>query len=260
MMHEIEKAFEATTSLLLGAPLTGIRQYESFLLRHVGARAKETKSRLSGKKVYFGEINYFTLLNDNVVTVDESLELGRKRKITESQADSLSVENASAILSGVKTTTPEIVYGKNINTQECACYGPTSYCFRSTFTWFCKLAAYSYWPKRSECVFGCSNVLDSKFDINCYGSTNLTRCFETSDSSSCTDCYFCHNVENCNECMFCFNTKGKRYAIANREVGREKYMEIKKRILAQVHGELSATKNLKYDIYTLGVQQQPYRL
>lgn len=251
-MDEIEKAFQTLTSILLGKPLTNIRDYESFLLRHVQARALETKSRISGKKVYFGKINYFTLLNDNVVTVDEALQLGKERRITEPEADSLSLNNSSALLSEVKTTTPEIVYGKNIGTEECACYGPTQYCFQSTFTWFCKHAAYSYWPKRSESVFGCSNVLDSKFDINCYSSTNLTRCFEVSDSNSSSDCYFCHNVENLQECMFCFNTKGKRYAIANKEIGRERYMEIKKRIQEQLYSELNSTKSLKYDIYTLG--------
>jgi hypothetical protein len=95
-------------------------------------------------------------------------------------------------------------------------------------------------------VYGC------KFCIKVHSSTSLTRCFEVSDSHSCSDTYFSHNCENLQECMFCFNTKGKRYAIANREIGREKYMEIKKRILSQVHEELSSKKSLKYDIYTLG--------
>lgn len=251
-MREIENAFSATSSLLLGAPLTGIRDYSSWLLMHVKGRVIERRSRISGKIVYVSSVPYFQKLGDNVVTHEEGIRLGKERKLTLAEAESLTLKNASRDLSGIKTTSPEIIFDKNIGTKECTCYGPTQYCFQGTMNWYCKNAAYSYWPKRSENVYGSGMVYGCKFCIKVHSSTNLTRCFEVTDSHSCSDTYFSHNCENLQECMFCFNTKGKRYAIANREVGKEKYMEIKKRILKQVYEELSTTKTLKYDIYTLG--------
>jgi hypothetical protein len=257
-MDEIEKAFQTVTSILLGKPLEGIRDYGPWLVRHVGGRVVEKKSRLSGQPVFVSTVGFFEALGDNIVTHDEALQLGVERKLTEPEVDSLTLENASRALSKIKTTTPEIIYGKNIGTEECTCYGPTQHCFQSTFCWFGKNNAYSYWPRTSESCYGCSQVVDCKFCMDCYSSTSLSRCFEVSDSNACSDCYFGHNLENCTECMFCFNTKGKRYAIANREIGREKYMEIKKRVLAQLHSELASTKNLKYDIYTLGAPKEAW--
>lgn len=251
-MDEIEKAFSSASSIILGAPLKGIRDYGPWLTRHIGGRAVEKKSILSGAPVFVSSVSFFEKLGNNIVTPEEALELG-KRHLSPQELDSLTLKNASSALSRIKTVTPDIIYGKNIGTKESTCYGPTSYCFRSTFCWFGKNNAYSYWPRTSESCYGCSQVIDCKFCMKVYSSTSLTRCFEVSDSNACNDCYFCHNVENCTECMFCFNAKGKRYAIANREIGREKYMEIKKRIQAQLHSELEKTKSLKYDIYSIGL-------
>lgn len=252
-MDELEKAFASTTSVLLGKPLAGLSGYAPWLLKHIKGRVIERKSVVSGKPVYVCSVDFFSGLGDNVVTEEESIEVGKERKLEESRLDCLSVENAAKLLSGISTTTPEAAIYKNVGTKECTCYGPSHYCFQSTFCWFAKLNAYGYWTKKSESVFGCANIMGCKFCIDCYGSTKLSRCFEVTDSNSCNDCYFCHNVENMSECMFCFNTKAKRYAIANVEIGREKYMRIKKRVLAQIHSELEETKELKYDIYSLGL-------
>ena len=146
----------------------------------------------------------------------------------------------------------EKTYGKNIESQDCISYGPTQYCYKCSFTWFSKTIAYSTLVRTSEGCFGCSNVVDGKFCINSYNSTKLTRCLEVSDSNACTDCYFCHNCENLENCMFCFNTKAKRYAIANKELGREKYLELKKRIQEDIVKNLEEKRDLKYNIYGLG--------
>ncbi|MBM3228892.1 hypothetical protein FJZ26_00515 [Candidatus Parvarchaeota archaeon] len=61
-----------------------------------------------------------------------------------------------------------------------------------------------------------------------------------------------HNCESLDNCMFCFNTKSKRYAIANKEVGREAYMKIKKLFLDEIGEKLEKNKDLKTSIYTIG--------
>ena len=82
----------------------------------------------------------------------------------------------------------------------------------------------------------------------------LARCVEVDSSRSSSDCYFCHNVENCAECMFCFNVKAKRYAIGNVEVGKEKYMQIKKLVLAELAARLEKDKTLAISIYNIGAK------
>ena len=181
----------------------------------------EVKSVKSGKKIYLPDVNFLDLIKDNVLTQEESLELG-KNSISEQDLGELNLKNASKLLRKISSTTGEVVWGTNMNTKECGWYGPTSDCYRSSFCWFSKNIAYSLFPRTSEALFGCYNILDSKFSINCYNSSKLTRCFEVSDSFSCFDSYYCYNSENIRDCMFCFNAKSKRYAICNVEIGKER--------------------------------------
>ena len=251
-MKEIEKAFQSATALLLGKKLEGIKGYSEWLERHVKGRIEGRKSKISDRLVYVPTVEFYRLLGKNIVTLDESLELG-KMALSGPEVEKLTLANSQKALSGIKATTPEIIYSRNIGTEESSNYGPTQYCYRARFTWFSKYIANSFWARDSEHLFGCANVAaGSSFCIKCYSSTKLTRCFEVNDSNNCADCYFCHNCEDLKECMFCFNAKGKRYAIGNAEVGREEYLKIKKMLQAQMHAELEKTKSLRYDIYNIG--------
>jgi hypothetical protein len=80
----------------------------------------------------------------------------------------------------------------------------------------------------------------------------VVRCFEVEGCNSCADAYFCHNCEGLSECMFCFNVKSKRYAIGNVEVGKEKYVQIKKTLLEQISGRLQKDKKLEWSIFNVG--------
>ena len=100
-------------------------------------------------------------------------------------------------------------------------------------------------------MFGFNRARFSAFCINCFDSERLQRCFEVSEGRNCSGCYYCHNVENVQDSMFCFNVKNKRYAIANVELPKEQYLEIKKKVLAQLNGELSKTNSIALSIFNL---------
>ncbi len=247
---EIEKAFEDVTGIIFGKGLPNLHEYKKWLVRDNEATVETAKSSESGREIYIPGVDFFRLMKNNLVDLDESIKLGNLR-MEERNLDSLGVNNASKLLNGITTTTSQIIYGENIGSEKCACYGPTQNCYESAFCWFSKTAAYCYMPRTSEYIFGCSNVIDVIFSIKCYNSAKLTRCFEVSDSNNCTDCYFCHNCENLRDSMFCFNARGKQYSIANIEVGKEKYLEIKKMIINSIVSELEKTKKLRYGIYAL---------
>lgn len=254
-MEEIEKAFSQTAEILFGKKLGSMREYEKWLERHVKGKIEGKKSKISSNIVYVPSVEFYRKLGENIVTLEESLLLGEK-KVPEATLAKLSLANAGKALEGIKATTPEIIYSRNIGTTESSCYGPTQYCHKVRFTWFSKFIAHTFWGRDSERLFGCANVAaGSAFCIKCYSSTKLIRCFEVNDSNNCADCYFCHNCEDLRDCMFCFNTKGKRYAIGNVELGREEYLKVKKRIQAQIATELERTKSCKYDIYSIGARK-----
>ena len=52
--------------------------------------------------------------------------------------------------------------------------------------------------------------------------------------------------------MFCFNAKSLRYAIGNVEVGMEKFMEIKARLVGELAEKLEKNKRLDLSIYNFG--------
>ena len=253
-MEEIEKAFEQTSEILFGKKLGSMRAYEAWLERHVKGKIEGKKSKISANTVYVPSVDFYRQLGANIVTLDESLELGKK-KLPEAALDRLTLATAGKALEGIKTTTPEIIYSRNIGTEESSNYGPTQYCYKARFTWFSKYIAHTFWARDSERLFGCANVAaGSNFCIKCYSSTKLSRCFEVNDSNNCADCYFCHNCEDLKDCMFCFNTKGKRYAIGNAEVGKEAYMKIKKQVQTEIANELLKTKSFRHDIYSIGAE------
>ncbi len=98
---------------------------------------------------------------------------------------------------------------------------------------------------------GFMRILDSEFAINCYDIVECKRCLEVDSSSKCSDCYFCHNCEACENCILCSNAKGMRFAVLNQEVGKEKYLEIKKLLLNYMADKLEKQKGLEKSIFSL---------
>jgi hypothetical protein len=70
--------------------------------------------------------------------------------------------------------------------------------------------------------------------------------------ASCSDCYFCHNCENCHDCLFCFSAKNLKYAVGNRELPKERYLELKKALLSRISARLEAKKDFGLSIYNVG--------
>lgn len=115
-----------------------------------------------------------------------------------------------------------------------------------------KNCAYCTFALNTEAVFGSFRVIHSNFCIRCENPYNCTACFECDACTNCSNCLYCHNCEGCNDCMFCFNAKSLRYAIGNVEIGREKYLEIKKKITSEIVSKLENDKKLDINIYNLG--------
>jgi len=69
---------------------------------------------------------------------------------------------------------------------------------------------------------------------------------------SSTGCYFCHNVENCHDAIFCSNAKNLRYAVCNKEMGKEEFARVKALLLSRVNGEIAKTGACAMDVYSIG--------
>jgi hypothetical protein len=249
MNERLEKAFGIASQLVLGKKLSGLESYSGWLERDIYAKIVEAKSGKSNAPVYLPGMDFYGRIKGNVLTLAESLDAG-KAAIGEDDVDALSLSSLGA-LSRISAVSPEVAYGQNIEVSECALFGPDLHCNRCSLAWFDKFAAYSFWPRSCEYVFGVSALLDSSFCIKCHDSARLMRCFEVADGFDCSDCMFSQGVENVRDSMFCFNTKNKRYAIGNVEMPREKYLRAKEGVLSSIVSALEKDKALGASIYNL---------
>lgn len=251
MGKEIEKAWAAACKVMLGREIGRLDDYEEWLMRYVPSIIKN-KSAISDLMIYAPSFVFYEETKKQMIGLEESPKWGENH-LQKEQAEAITLGNASKSLGKLRYYTPEIIIGENVGMEKCgSIFYNCSFCYKASAMAYDKYCAFSMWPRQSEHIFGSSFLFSCQFCIKCFHSENLTRCFELSNSNSCTDCYFCHNCENCHESMFCFNAKNLRYAIGNREVGKEEYLRIKKLILEEMAGKLEKNKTLEYGIYDIG--------
>ncbi len=247
----VEDAFEKATEVLFGKGLKGLENYEAWL-NEFTRRAKRCKSSISGQEIIVPDQGLiFQFPENRLVNEEESTLLNGKLHLELQDLSGFSFKNASSHLGKVAFFCPEMNHRKVSNAIESQINIDATNCFRSILNIESKNSAYNYYILQSESVFGCNSVRKSRFVVRCYLSSDLTRAFEVDSSRDCSDIYFSHNCENVRDSMFCFNTKNKNRAIGNSEFPREKYSEIKGKILEDLVSELENGHKLDLNIYNI---------
>ena len=249
-----EAGFQKTSRLLLGKELRDIDTYRKWLERHIWA-VEDKESVASGRTTRTAPhaVAVVEMPEKRIVTVEEALEIG-KNSISGSDAASLSLQNCHETIKNLAFFPVEFYTGTNVSLTQCTVAIECALSYRTSTFVYSKYCGCNFYPRSTEHAFGCNQLFDSSFCINCYYSVKLTRCFECDSCRGCSDCYFCHNCENLTDCMFCFNAKSKRYAIGNVEVGRENYLKVKKMLLEEIDRKLEKDHDLKIDIYNVGLK------
>lgn len=247
----IESAFAETTRLIFGIPYKSIDRYAGWLRRNT-RWFKEGKSCASGKVLLLSDYaDFLRFPKDRLLDLGEAEFIGENLKLNAGEADALTLAGAPKALSRIAYFTCDWKSGNNSNNIDCPIEFNCTDCYRNMIQLYAKCCAYGWWPRQSERLFGFNRTRFSSFCINTFDSEKIQRCFEVSEARGCSDCYFCHNIENVHDSMFCFNAKNLRYAVGNVEVGREKYAEIKRRVLAQLNDELARTNSIELSIFNL---------
>lgn len=107
-----------------------------------------------------------------------------------------------------------------------------------------KYCAYIAESRECEYCFGFFAHPFAKFCMRCVWGKDVARCFETYYCNNASDCMFCYNTSGCIESMFSFNQRGKRYVIGNLELPRDRYMEIKEKLVGEIADELAKNKRM----------------
>jgi len=249
-LQSIDESFIHTSKLVLGKELSGMKKYAEWLSGNLPRYAKH-KSIVSGRSVFVGDYGkYFSIPKERMIKEDEAFRLVELANPI-SGIESITLENAHEFMENIAFFSLDIYAGNNSNITDCQSYADSKNCFTCFPCVGNKNSAYNFWPRSSERVFGSSVLFDSSSCINCSQSVKLTRCFEVDSSRDCSDCYFCHNCENVHESMFCFNTKNKRYAIGNVELSKDKYIELKFRVLKEIINSLEKDGKLELSVRSI---------
>jgi len=256
MDKELESQFTLTTKILLGKPLSGLEQYAAWLGQSVPL-PYPAKSALSGKEVWVAPEQYFLGKRFNPERIISMDEIGKipPQKATEQDLEGLDVAGLvrnvvmpHAYYCGNFRYKTTMDVGRASGTGDASHVDMVEDTYHNT-----KNVAYANCILYdNQAVFGGHTLTYAQFCIHAYNSNHVARCFEVEGCNSCSDAYFCHNCEGLMECMFCFNVKSKRYAIGNVEVGKEKYMAVKKLVLEGIGAELEKYKKLERSIFNIG--------
>jgi len=247
MPDKLDESFSLTTKLLFGKPLGPLKKYEKWLRNRVPS-GKSVKSCFGKGDAYVPEYGACKGMPKGKVVSEEDLPSANSKKIDVASASSLS--SMKAALKNIAYFVPTYSEGSNVNAEKSFLYFNCMnirHCF-DLFT--SKGCAYAFSIMDAEGLFGMHRVIGS-FSIHCYNSLRVQRCFEMDGAINCRDSYFCHNVENLQDCIFCFNAKGMRYAVGNVEMGKEKYLAFKQKLLARLVPVLEKEGALPFDIYNV---------
>ena len=115
--------------------------------------------------------------------------------------------------------------------------------------WGCNNLAYSSFSKNCRYMFGTHDTANSSHMIRSIsaGGNGSSRVFESRIIGDCSDIYYSHSLYGCSECFFSFFQRGKRHLIGNLELSKDKYLQIKKKLLEEIVQAIKSGKHVSID-------------
>jgi hypothetical protein len=159
--------------------------------------------------------------------------------------DANSIKDIDSLLEAVKEN---VVYcgnrrfGKNINVERSDNIVNSQNILNSQSVFHSKFCAYASLSRECDHCFGLFAHPFARFSMRCVWGMDITRCFEGYYCNNSSDCLFSYNMGGCADTLFSFNLRSARNAIGNVELTREKYAELKKKLMGEIVEELERGK------------------
>jgi hypothetical protein len=232
---QIEKEWKSTMKILLGAEPGDISAHSQWLLEGKQAMGKG-RSCVSGNEVALASPDYAQ--GCRFAALGEAAPL---------KLDINGIKDLDSIVQKMgeqAAYTGNIVLGNSGFVEGSSSVDDSFSVLNSSRITTSKNVGYCTIAKECENIFGCNVTSFLKYSARCHQVGKGVRNLETWLSWLSSDCYYSFNLNGCADCMFSFNLRMKRNAIGNLELGRERYMELKKNLLAQMAEELAKKKKL----------------
>ncbi len=237
---ELDKRWQSVCKILFAEEIGELSDFENWLKEGIDPLIQK-KSHLTGKDVIFyvseyGEGAKFAAFE----------EVWDKR--SEEPIDINKIKDIDSLIESVQERicfTGNVVLGNFGFVEKSSNINDSFYVLDSGFIGDSKRVAYSSIVKYSEDVFGCNAVAECKQIIKCTNaSRKIMRSFELWKCEKCSDSFYSHNLNNCQDCIFCFNQMSKRYSIGNLALSKDKYYQLKSKLLGEMAEQLKKDKRL----------------
>jgi hypothetical protein len=235
---DVYSGWKSTCRAIFGRELGGLEGYGDWLSSYMGEHKSEKLGNgkqamyqfedfgIEARKIDFASVDFMKkwepLSANEMQDIDSIAQALSERA---EYAGNISLGNSRFVESSTNVLDSTYVY-KSAGVSE------SSYVAYATDTRLCKM------------VFGGDQNAQSEMLIGSYINRKGTRCLESWAGDEVSDVHYSSYCIGCTDCMFSFNLVGQRHCIGNCALPKEKYLEVKKRLLSQLADELEAKKRL----------------
>lgn len=236
---ELNRQWKTTCRILFGRDVGELEDFSHWLSERNYAPFTP-KSCVSGSEVVLTHANYNS--DSKFISFDE-VDFSKK-------FEPLSINDVKDMDSVIRAVRERVFYCGNIVLGNSKYVESSSNVSDSFFVYDSrkvsdsKNIAFSQYLRLGENLFGVNEGGEAKFCVRCSILFRNQRCFELWCGCNSADCYYSFGLDDCRENLFSFNLIGKTCTVGNLELPKEKYLEIKRKLLSEIALDLATKKRV----------------
>jgi hypothetical protein len=243
--EELNKSWKSTTGLIFGSEIGELDEFSDYLSEALVG--KDVKSAVSGKSLHIATKHYCP----DARFFDYETEIDAVSKELGKPVEPDKIKDIDSLFEAVGE---KIAYCANKTLGNCAHVESSnditdsSHVLKSANIIKSRRVAFCYMLYDNQDNFATTSSGESTNTIRSYYNNSIRRCFECVSCVALSDSLFCYNMMNSQDCMFSFNLRAKQYMIANVQLAKDQYVELKEKLVSEIRDELTARKRIDYSI------------
>ncbi|MFA6214566.1 MAG: hypothetical protein WC717_04790 [Candidatus Micrarchaeia archaeon] len=233
----LDRQWKSACKVLLGAEPSELKAYEAWLASYMAEHKME--------KVGASEAMYqFEDFGPSARKMDFASVDFMKKYPPLSANEMKDIDSIAQALGERVAYTGNIFLGNSRFVENSTNVLDSTYVYKSAGVSESSYVAYATDTRLCKMIFGGDQNAQSEMLVGSYINRKGTRCLEAWACDEVSDVYYSSYCIGCSDIMFSFNLVGHRNCIGNCPLPKEKYLEVKKRLLSQLADELGAKKKL----------------
>jgi len=237
---ELNKAWKTTCRMIFKDEVGELEEFEDYLKEAV--IGKEVTS-VSGKPLW--------VLSEQYCNSAKFIEFGKDKMPSAKPLNVNSIKDIDSLLGEISENlqySGNKILGNSKMVEHSDAIVDGTYILNSSGIQRGKCEAYVYMMHDGEYAFGSTSSGESSHIIRCFYTNSMKRCFECSASVALSDCYYCYNIMNSSDCMFSFHLRAKQNMIGNVQLSKDKYQELKEKLVAELCKDMKRKKRVGFSI------------